>query len=73
MTKLETPPQTYSSALLPLIASCWVLIALLSTSFEENPVVYLTLVGYLAMLAPATAIVLREERRQSYAKFPQVD
>ena len=73
MTKPETPPQALSSAWLPLIASCWALIGLLNISFDENPVVYLTLVGYLAMLAPTTAIVLYEERRQSCAKSPQVD
>lgn len=73
MTKHETPPQARSSAWFPLMVTCWVLIALLHTTLEENPVVYLTLVGYLAMLAPTTAIVLYEERRHSYAKSPQDD
>lgn len=73
MTKPETPPQAFSSAWLPLIASCWALIALLNISFEENPIVYLIFVGYLAMLAPATVIVWLEERRHSYAKSPQAD
>lgn len=73
MTKPETPPQALSSAWFPFIASCWVLIALMHTAFDENPVVYLTLVGYLTMLAPTTAIVLYEERRQPHAKSPQAD
>lgn len=73
MTKPKAPTKAGTSAWLPLLICCWILIALLNTTLEENPVIYLILIGYLAMLAPATGIMLHEERRHSHVTSSQDD
>lgn len=73
MTKPKAQTKVGTSAWPPLLVCCWMLIALLNTTLKENPIIYLTLIGYLAMMVPATAIVLREERRRSRITSSQMD
>ena len=63
--KPDKLPQSSNKTTLQAIGSCWVLIAWLNTSYEENLFVYILLTGLLIAIALAgTAVILEQNRRK---------